>query len=231
MTELIHKILHGDSRGLALLFPYPINCIITDPPYGIKFESNSAELPSGKRFTEAIQGDGDLDEALDLFGKVMTPLVAKLVDDADVYIFTKWSILQRWIEAVSALGLKVTNVLVWDKGTPGMGDVMGNWGNSHEFIIYAKKGRRAVRERRSSIISVNRVDNKTHIHPTQKPVDLIEILVRQSTSPGDLVVDPFSGSGSTVVACKNLGRNCIGIELDEQYIKPSRERLTVPSLL
>lgn len=231
MSELYQKIIHGDSRNIASILLGPIHCIITDPPYGIAFESNSAELPSGKRFTEAIVGDNDLNEALNLFDHVMTPLVAKLADDADVYVFTKWIILQHWIEAVNALGLKVANVLVWDKGTPGMGDVMGNWGNSHELIIYAKKGRRAVRERRSSIISVDRVDNKTHIHPTQKPVDLIEILVRMSTSPGDLVVDPFSGSGSTVVACKNLDRNCIGIEIDEQYIKPSRERLSTPSLL
>lgn len=222
------SIIQGDSRLLVrdLASEHEINCIITDPPYGMNFVSNSAELPAGKRFVEEIEGDDSLEGALVLFDEVMIPLVRGLAADADVYVFTRWQILQHWIEAVSALNLNIANVLVWDKGTPGMGDVMGTYGNSYEMIIHAKKGRRPVRERRSSIISVNRVDNKTHVHPTEKPVDLIEILIRQSTNPGDLVVDPFAGSCSTAVACKNLDRNCICIELKEKYVKAGRERLT-----
>lgn len=63
------------------------------------------------------------------------------------------------------------------------------------------------------------------IHPTQKPLELIERIVRASSNPGDLVLDPFMGSGTTAIACSNLARNCVGFELDEDYWKASLERL------
>lgn len=225
------EIWHGDARIEARRINQAIQCIITDPPYGVGFKSNYAILPKGKTFATEIEGDADVDGAVLLFKEVMARLVPQLAEHADVYVFTRWNILQPWIDAVTSLGLKPTNCLVWDKQTPGLGDVVGSYGNSHEFIIYAKKGRRPVRERRSSILSVDRVDNKNHFHPTQKPVDLLEILIRQSTDPGELVVDPFCGSASTVLAAQNIGRRCIGIELEERYVNFGRERLSQTSLL
>lgn len=224
------EIWYGDSIELVHKINQPVHCVITDPPFGIGFVSHSAERPKAKQFVSEINGDKSLAEALSLWHQVFNPLSKLLVENADVYVFTTWRVLDSWALAVQAHGLNIANVLVWDKGTPGMGDVMGNYGNSYELIIYAKKGRRHVRERRSSIISVDRVDNKSHIHPTQKPVPLLEILIRQSTNELDLVVDPFSGSGSTIVAAQNLNRNAIGIENDLQYIRPSRERLTTKGL-
>ena len=64
------------------------------------------------------------------------------------------------------------------------------------------------------------------IHPTQKPLELIERLIRVSSRPGDLVLDPFMRSGTTAVASKNLGRNCVGFEVDEDYLHKANERLT-----
>lgn len=221
-------IWHGDARDLVAQLPAPIDCIIVDPPYGMAFRSNSAQLPSGKRWVRDIEGDDNLDGALELFAAVMRPLMGLLSEEADVYVFTRWTILGPWCDAVAELGLAVTNCLVWDKGTPGMGDVKGNWGNTHELIIYAKHGRRSPPERRSSIIAVDRVDNHSHVHPTQKPVPLLEVLLRMSTQPGDLVVDPFCGSGSTVVAAQRLGRAAIGIELDAEHARNARERLSQP---
>lgn len=220
------EIWHGDSRVLAQNVKGPINCICTDPPYGMAHMSGSAQTAAGKKYVRAIQNDEGLDGAIVTFLDAMEPLVAVTADEADMYVFTRWNMIGDWINVVNQLEpFEVKNVLVWDKGTPGMGDIDANWAFSWEAIIYAKKGRRPIPERRSSIITVERTPHQHMIHPTQKPVTLIEILLRMSTQKGDLVVDPFSGSGATAVAAMNLGRRAIGIEMDEFYIEPSRLRL------
>lgn len=220
------EIWHGDSRVLADKIEGPIHCICTDPPYGMAHMSGSAQTAAGKKYVREIANDGDLDAAILCFLEAMAPLVAKTADDADMYVFTRWNMIGDWIKVVNQLEpFEVKNVLVWDKGTPGMGDIDANWAFSWEAIIYAKKGRRPIPERRSSIITVERTPHQHMIHPTQKPVTLIEILLKMSTRKGDLVVDPFSGSGATAVAAMNLGRRAVGIELDEFYIEPSRLRL------
>lgn len=221
------EIRQGDSTKLAWEVQGPIHCIITDPPYGMDFKSNQAETAAGKRWSEHIEGDADLEEAINIFWQAMIPLVEQTADNCDMYVFTRWSILGDWISAVNQLvPFEVKNVLVWDKGTPGMGDVRGNWPFSYENIIYAKKGKRQLPKRRPSVISVNRDGHHHMIHPTQKPVALLEQLIEISTDRDDLIVDPFSGSGSTIVAAQNLGRNAIGIEKAEHFVMRSRERLS-----
>lgn len=220
------QIWHGDSRQLVSQIDQPVDIIIADPPYGMKYESNFAETAKGKEFVRELEGDGTVEEALTLFHDVMMPLVAKTAPHADMYVFCRWNMIQLWTDAVNKMSpFEVKNVLVWEKGYLGMGDVEGNWPFAWEAILYAKKGRRPVMERRSNVLSYLRVAQQHMIHPTQKPVSLLEELLRISSKVGDLVVDPFSGSGSTAVAAHRMGRIGLGIELDEFYIERSRERL------
>lgn len=231
MQRIFNDIWHGDASMLAENLPSPIHCLITDPPYGVNYVSRKAATHRGKKYVNEIASDGNLESALDLFVDVATPIVDRMADDSDLYVFTRWDILAPWVTAVESLpGVKYKMLLVWDKGDLGMGDIDANWGCSHELVIYAKKGRRDVSWRRSSIIAVDRVHSSQHVHPTEKPVTLLEYFVRMSTNEGDLVVDPFSGSGSTSVAAKNLGRSSIGIEKDDRYIDVSRRRLDVGNL-
>lgn len=219
-------IWHGDSRLLVPTIDQPVNLIITDPPYGMGYESNFAETAQGKRFVRQLEGDLTLEEALVLFSDVMTPLVAKTVDDCDMYVFCRWNMIDVWTAAVNKLvPFEVKNVIVWEKVYLGMGDVDGNWPFAWEAILYAKKGRRHVNYRRNNVLSFHRVDKDAMIHPTQKPVDLLQELMKVSSVKGDFVVDPFSGAGSTAVAAHQLGRIGLGIESDIFYIERSRERL------
>jgi DNA modification methylase len=208
------------------LLPTP-NCVITDPPYGVDFRSRRAETPEGKRWVADIANDKELDGAIALFHEVMFPICKAMPDNSDLYVFTRWDIVGEWITAVRALpGFQYKMMLVWDKGIPGMGDIDSNWGCGHELILYCKKGRRDIPYRRSSIIAVDKVHATQHIHPTEKPVGLLEKLIEMSTDPGDLIVDPFSGSGSTVVAAQRTGRSAIGIEENEGFVLASRIRIT-----
>lgn len=264
-----NTIIHGDCRDLASSIDRPINCIITDPPYGLDYESNQAQSPEAKLFARKLEGDMTLEEALELFQQVMSTLIPKLADEADIYIFTGWGVLPEWRPAVERLTeysdvpITLKQTLVWAKGWPGQGDLKTNWGCGHEFILYLKKGKRpigayrrqavlhfespieaeiAATEHRlevlkgirdtgkvdfaaSGVIDIDKPATKQHVHPTEKPVALIEQLVRMSTDPGELIVDPFSGSGSTSVAARNLGRDSIAYEVDENYARAGKARL------
>jgi DNA modification methylase len=221
------EILQGDSTKLVHDIAGPIQAIITDPPYGMAFISGSAETAAGKKWVKEIENDADLEGAIVTFLAATIPLVDKCDDEAEMYVFTRWSMTETWTNVINEnlQPFEVKNVLVWDKGTPGMGDVVANWGYSWEAIIYAKKGRRPIPHRRSSVIAIDRTHASEHIHPTQKPVELIEILIKMSTNPSDLVVDPFAGSGSTIVAAERTGRRGIGIELDPDHAARASARL------
>lgn len=230
MTEIKNVIIHGDSRDYLPRINTPINCVVTDPPYGMAFKSNRAQTPLGKKYTSEVANDASLDDALELFNDIMvTGIIPKLADQAELYVFTAWHVLDSWMPLMRSykpLGIELKMMLLWDKGYPGMGDLSANWGCGHEVILYLKKGRRPIPRRRSGIIHVDKIPSGQNIHPTEKPVALLKELIEMSTDPGDLVVDPFSGSGSTSVAAMELGRNSLAFEIDEQYIEPSRDRLS-----
>lgn len=220
------EIWNGRSELLVEKIEGPIDAIITDPPYGMAFESERIKSTQGKKFVKKIENDASLDEALAQFFATMLPLVPKTADDCDMYVFTRWDIVKTWIDAINELDdFTVQNLLVWDKMQLAMGDIWANWDYSFEFIIYAKKGRRLLSKRRSSILSFERVHQQHRIHPTEKPVALISELIKVSTKPGDLIVDPFAGSGSTIVAAEQLGRRAIGIELDPDHFRRGSARL------
>lgn len=224
-----HEIIHGDARELAgYLVDGSVKCAIVDPPYGVNFRSRRAETPEGKKFVKDVANDGDLAGALELFDHVLNAMDRKFCDEAELYVFTRWDIVGAWVEAVNALrpmGFRYKMLLIWDKGIPGMGDIDSNWGCGHELILYAKRGLRKMPYRRSGIIHVDKLGSKQHVHPTEKPVGLMEYLISMSTDVGDLVVDPFAGSGSSLVASKRLGRNAVGFELDPKYYEVIQHRL------
>jgi site-specific DNA-methyltransferase (adenine-specific) len=236
VTEQRNVIIHGDSRDYIPRISTPINAVVTDPPFGIDVKMNSASDPAQRAINERIKNDGDVAEAIDLFDSVMRQIIPKLADQAEVYVFTAWSVLDFWIPAVKGLSphLELKMMLIWDKGYPGKGDLVANWGCGYEPILYLKKGRRPLPYRRSGIIHVDKLGAGQNIHPTEKPVQLLEKLIEMSTDPGDLVVDPFSGSGSTSVAAQKLQRNSLAFEIDNEpprsFVDKSQARLTEQSI-
>ena len=225
-------ILHGDARELGQHINRPINAIVTDPPYGINFVSNQVRRKQdSQKFARPVEADATPDAATILFSEVMEPLLPMCAEECELYVFSTWQLLDVWMPLVREIpDFKLKQMLVWDKGYPGMGDLAGNWACGHEIILYLKKGRRTLPYRRSGVLHVERMATKKNIHPTEKPVQLLEILIEMSTNKGDFVVDPFSGSGSTSLAARNLGRDSLAFEVDEAYVKAGRERLATPSL-
>lgn len=111
---------------------------------------------------------------------------------------------------------KVKNLLVWEKSNHGTGDLKGDFAPKLEFCWFVHKGRALIRGKRDpNIFKFARTQND--LHPTQKPVELMEYLIEKFSDPGMIVLDPFAGSGTTAVAAERTGRRWICIERDEEY--------------
>jgi adenine-specific DNA-methyltransferase len=233
----MNRILQGNSvtdlAPLVVETGKPIKAIVTDPPYGVNYRSRHAETPEGLRWVKDVANDLDLEGALGLFQDVMDELMPLCDDEAELYVFTRWDIVGDWINAVRALdrhGFKYKMMLIWDKMEPGTGDIDSNWGCGHELILYAKRGLRRAPWRRSGVLHFAKVRPNKIIHPTEKPVGLMEKLVEFSTDVGDLVVDPFSGSGSASVAAQRLNRQSLAMDLDSDHVKNSNARIANDTL-
>jgi len=211
-------LIFGD--GFTLIKDIPdnsVDLIITDPPYGINLTKG---YKSGS--TELVQGDDGftvmffLDEILREYKRVLKPTSA-------IYIFTRFDVMPYWwIKCKNYFDAK--NCITWAKGGGFTGDLKGNYGNNSEMIIYLTNGKHELRgKREGNVWGYSKV--KLEFHETQKPVDVIENIIMHSSDEGMTILDPFMGSGTTGIACKNLNRNFIGIELNEDYYLTAKKRV------
>ena len=95
----------------------------------------------------------------------------------------------------------------------------------YELIAYGWFGKHKTERSKSKNVIVHPRPQRSKLHPTQKPIGLLRKIIPDNTSIGDIIYDPFLGSGSTAIACEHLGRKCIGIELDEEYVQTTLTRL------
>ena len=128
-------------------------------------------------------------------------------------------IIRQFVEQYTRYDLK--DWIVWDKVNMGMGY---GFRKQHELILVLEKGKPKYRNMGlPNLLNEKRVISKQHVH--QKPVRLVKQLIEQSSDVGDIVLDPFAGSGTTCLAAEQLGRNWIGIELEAAYAEIARTRL------
>lgn len=212
-----------------------IDCLLTDPPYGVDFQSTYGKSPEAREsYQQKIEDDESVEVAIKRFADMMNLVGPHLAETCELYVFSQWQVAPQWqayLESLISMDIRLMQLIIWEKGYPGIGDLKYNWGCGHEFIYYLKKGNRPVPYRRSAILHVDKVRPGTNIHPTQKPTELLDILIEYSTVPGQLIFDPYAGSGSTLVAARDSGRDAIGIELKESYFNDASERLREGGLL
>jgi DNA modification methylase/ParB-like chromosome segregation protein Spo0J len=212
------NIYHGDClEYIKTIADKSIDCLITDPPYGVDIQFGAYD----NQLSRKIANDENSQDALCLLDKMLIEVKCKLKDNAHLYIFCNWKIYPDFSKIISN-HFQIKNVIIWDKLFMGMGDLKGNYSSSYEMIIFAG-GNREFLNRPKNIIQCRFNDER--FHNTQKPIDLIKQLIENSTDVNELVFDPFLGSGSTVVASKQLKRNYIGCEIDEQNYKITLKRI------
>jgi len=228
---LFHRIWNGASEELVARIPDgKVDCIITDPPFGVDNQSNMAQTEAGKKYARKIANDESPEVAVAIFKKVMDALLPKTTNDCDLYVFTSYQVLSDWLvmtdEFLPQHGFHRKAVLVWEKDGPGMGDLEVPWGMGCEFILFFQKGRREkTAKRRNNVLHVPQLRPEQLAHPHEKPLPLLEALVKASTKERDFIVDPFGGSGSLVRAARNVNRSALAIEYDKMNYDLAMERL------
>lgn len=218
------QIFHADCRDvLPTLEAGSVDLVLTDPPYGIGYvSSRTTRLGDAPRVHEATFGDDVFDPSW------LSDALRVLRDDASLYLFTRWDVLHRWHAAIEQAGAHVTQRLVWDKAHFKMGDLR-YYGSQTEDVLYCRKGTPVMHWKHrhgnlyrysSAFLPEGQLD-----HPTQKPEQLLRLFIVHSTTAGATVLDPFSGSGTTLRAAMDLGRKAVGIEIEERYCEIAAKRL------
>jgi DNA modification methylase len=217
-ANLNQQIIFGDSvTELQKLEKNKFDLLLTDPPYGMDFKS-------GWNKKDKIEND-KLQETKKILFDVLENSIPLLKDDAHFYIFGNIDYLPEIITIIENF-LTIKNILIWDRQVIGMGDLQ-TYGRSYDVIYfgYKKEFRKLNGTRDRDVLNFQRIDPSKNIHPTEKPLEIIEYLIKKSTNENDHILDPFAGGGSTLLAAKNLNRFATGIEINEEYYNLIKSRI------
>lgn len=201
-----------------------VDLIITDPPYNISVKNNFHTM-KGRRGIDF----GEWDKDFDLTGWIKYA-VELLKPSGNIIIFNAWRNMGEIAAELEKCGCMVKEMIQWQKSNPMPRNRDRLYVTSCEFAIWATKGKGWTFNRQrnnfeNTIFTYPIVCGKGRLHPTQKPIMLIEDLIKIHSNEGEVVLDPFMGSGTTAEAALNTGRKFIGYEIDENFYKISCNRI------
>jgi len=208
-----NKIYPGDCiKLIKQIDDNSINCIITDPPYG----DNSSY---GRKDKEIENNENPLINC-----SIIWEAQRILKNDSTMYNFTNWKhypFLTEFIMRYTCFNIRM--MIVLNKNRFGMGY---GFRNQHELCLVLEKGKPIYNDKGfSNVINFKVIEHNDDTHPHEKPESVLRRMINHSTVEGDLVLDPFTGSGSTLVACKQLNRDFIGFEIEEKWVGLANNRL------
>jgi DNA modification methylase len=230
-----HRLICADARDSVaykqLMTGEKARFVITDPPYNVPIEGNVSGLGGVKhRNFQMASGELSPDEFTTLLRSVFILLIAYAVDGAIHQVFMDWRHLREMLDAGEGLFTELKNLCVWVKSNGGMGSF---YRSRHELIFVWKSGRKPhvnnfelgqFGRSRTNIWEYEGVnsfgrgrDKYLAMHPTCKPVELVADAIKDCSKRNDIVLDPFGGSGSTLIACQKTGRRARLIEIDALY--------------
>lgn len=213
-------LYHGDCRDvLPSLPPQSCDLLLSDPPYGMAF--------GGFRGVQAnVSADGAR-QGIRLVRQALDEARPAMKSDAHFLVFCHWESWPDFYDACSPY-FAIKNALVWFKDRGGMGDTKMEYARDYEVILFGATGRRKIGGKRAGAVieGYPPVRSQDRLHPTEKPADLLSYLIDKHAPSGGVVLDPFMGSGSSVVAARARGRSVVGIEIEERYCEIAASRLS-----
>lgn len=208
-----HRLVCGDSTKedtfTLLMDGKAANLVVTDPPYNVNYEGSAGKIRNDNMADEKFYQF--LLDAFTLTGKVMA-------QDASIYVFHADTEGLNFRRAFAEAGFYLSGTCIWKKQSLVLGRSPYQW--KHEPVLFGwkKTGKHAwYADRKQSTIWEFDKPKKNTDHPTMKPVPLIAYPILNSSMTGCIVLDPFGGSGSTLIACEQTNRVCYTVELDEKY--------------
>lgn len=227
-----HRVYCGDSRATSsyqvLMDGALASLIITDPPFNQRISSLVGKGAIEHREFAMASGEMSDDEFAAFLAEVMACCIKSSADGSLHFMFMDWRGIGRLLDCGARLYTELKNVCVWDKGRGGMGSL---YRSQHELVAIFKNGKAL----HTNNIQLGRYGrNRTNVwrypparpggeadlrlHPTAKPISLVADAIMDASGRGDIVLDPFGGSGTTLLAAERTGRRGYLIELDTRYV-------------
>ena len=219
-----HRVMCGDSTSIdaveKLMDGQKADMVFTDPPYGMSYGGGRAAGSTKKGAIVKAHGmilgdDKTGDDLISLIRDALASAIAVSKSGSATYVCFPWRTYSEFEAAMEECGLKASACIVWDKKSIGLGNA--NYRPQHEFIFYCKGGAWYGDKAQSDVWYMSRGATGAYVHPTQKPVEMIQRALENSSKGGDTVLDVFGGSGSTLIACEKTGRINRSMELDPKY--------------
>lgn len=222
-----HLLLCADSRNkdmvAELIGKHKIKTVIIDPPYGVAVTESKENFQTLLKNKVIANDHLQTDEEYRKFTRDWIEAVRPhLVRKNSFYIFNSDKMVFALREGILEAGLKFGQLLIWVKTHAVIGRM--DYAPQHELIVYAWYGVHEFLKSKDKSVLVCPKPNKSPFHPTTKPLDLIRRIILNSTRIGDIVFDGFLGSGTTLLACEQTKRVCIGVELDPEYCQTIIDR-------
>ena len=219
----IDLILGDAIETMKTMQDESIDSVVTDPPYKI-ITGGDSNGKNSIRPKGILKGNRELMRTIPKFSDWLFEIYRVLKYGSQNYIMVNSSNLLKMSNEIEKAGFKIQNFLVWQKNncTPSQ-----YYMKNCEYTIFFRKGKSKYINNIGGSKTVHSFDNiiGKKIHPTEKPINLMEFYISNSTNEFDVVLDPFMGSGTTGIACRNLNRNFIGIEKQKDYYDISKKRI------
>ena len=219
---MVKAVLHqGDAVcWLRELPDASVDLIVTDPPYESLEKHRAVGTTTRLKHSKASSNDWFAIFPNDRFHELFVELYRVLKKNSHFYLFCDQETMFVTKPIAESVGFRFWKPLVWDKMKIGMGY---HYRARYELILFFEKGKRKLND--LSVPDIIQVPRIYRGYPTEKPVEVSEVLIQQSTEPNEIVIDPFMGSGSTALASLKLNRNFIGNDICTEAINVSHERL------
>lgn len=206
-----------------------IDLIVTDPPYKTTKRGIGSKTTTGGLFRSDLSKQGKIFRYNDIKPCEYIPELYRILKNGShCYIMTNHVNIYEMLTAAQNCGFHFIKSLIWNKGNKIMGQC---YMSQFEYILFFRKGKHKKINNcgTSDILDIpnkkSKDKNGYNLHDTEKPIELMKILVENSSNEGDLIYEPFMGIGSTVLACKELNRNYIATELDANYFEIAKNRI------
>ena len=229
----LNQIILGDCIDVMKKIPdKSVDLILTDPPYcsggfteASRRSSNGSGLRSETRAkTEWFVADNmGTNGLIFLLRTVACESLRILKRNKSLCVFTDWRMVPAIAPAIESAGFKWQNMIIWNKGAAGIGR---GFRATHEIILQFANGVPDIYSAaEGNVITEKKINPYAREHPTEKPVEVIKRIMDVLSGRGDIILDPFAGSGTTAIACLETGRNYILIEKEQRYVEIIKKRI------
>lgn len=225
-----HRLMCGDATKIEdvtkLMNGQKADMVFTDPPYGVSYQEKA--LRNGHSGSDAtIAGDEGIEEASKIYGEAFKRINEVIKDGAVYYICSpQGGDMETMMMMMMRSTIPCKHQLIWKKDSPVFSMGRLDYDYQHEPILYGWKGSHnhiGGGKFKTSVWEIPR-PKASKLHPTMKPIELISEAINNSSKSGDIIIDFFGGSGSTLIACEQTNRTCYMMELDPKYVDVIRKR-------